>query len=101
MSSCYTYNLVEYVEDIKSLGMTAIRVSPHYKHTGQIVDVYKRRIDGTISGDEGLIELKSTSPQGFCNGYYTGGAGKDYISLEDFKANNLTKGSPESKEVII
>lgn len=99
--SAYTYNLVEYVEDIKSLGMTALRISPHYKHTGQIVDVYKRRIDGKISGEEGLEELKPTSPQGFCNGYYTGGAGKDYISLEDFKSNNFTKGSPESKEVII
>lgn len=99
--SAYTYNLVEYVEDIKSLGMTAVRISPHYKHTGKIVDVYKRRIDGKISGGEGLEELKYTSPQGFCNGYYAGGAGKDYITLEDFKANNFTKGSPESKEVII
>ncbi len=99
--SAYTYNLVEYVEDIKSLGMTAIRISPHYKHTGQIVDVYKRRIDGKISGGEGLEELKPTSPQGFCNGYYAGGAGKDYISLEDFKADNFTKGEIENKEIIV
>jgi len=80
--SAFTYNLVEYVEDIKEAGINAIRISPHYEHTAKIVDVYRKRIDGKLTGEEGMALLKDTSPQGFCNGYYLGSAGKDYIGLK-------------------
>lgn len=99
--SAFTYSLVEFVEDIKQIGINALRISPHYQHTGKIVDVYRRRIDGKIDGAEGVAELKDTSPQGFCNGYYVGGAGKDYITAEDYKNNNFQRSSLESKEVIM
>jgi len=80
--SALTYTLVELIEDLKAIGVNAIRISPQYQHTKKIVDVFRKRIDGIIGPDEGMAMLKETSPQGFCNGWYWGKAGKEHLSSE-------------------
>ncbi|MBI5875977.1 MAG: U32 family peptidase [Deltaproteobacteria bacterium] len=77
--SALTYTLVEVIEDLQTIGVHALRISPQYRHTKKIVDVFKKRLDGTIGPEEGLAMLKETSPQGFCNGWYFGKAGKEYM----------------------
>lgn len=76
--SALTYTLVEVIEDLQSIGVHALRISPQYQHTKKIVDVFKKRLDGIIGPEEGLAMLQETSPQGFCNGWYFGMAGKEY-----------------------
>ena len=87
--SALTYTLVEVIEDLQAIGVKAIRISPQYKYTKQIVDIFRKRIDGIIGHEEGLAMLKETSPQGspikafedkFCNGWYFGKAGKEYLA---------------------
>ena len=78
--SALTYTLVEVIEDLQAIGVNAIRISPQYQHTKKIVDVFRKRIDGIIGPDEGMAMLKETSPQGFCNGWYFGKAGKEYVA---------------------
>jgi len=78
--SALTYTLVELIEDLKAIGIKALRISPQYQHTKKIVDVFKKRIEGIIGPDEGLAMLKETSSQGFCNGWYYGKAGKEYVA---------------------
>ncbi|MBI5328889.1 MAG: U32 family peptidase [Deltaproteobacteria bacterium] len=78
--SALTYTLVEPIEDLKAIGIKALRISPQYQHTKRIVDVFRKRIDGIIGHDEGLAMLKQTSPLGFCNGWYWGRAGKEYLA---------------------
>ncbi|MEK7841690.1 MAG: U32 family peptidase, partial [Deltaproteobacteria bacterium] len=68
--SALTYTLIEVIEDLKTVGVKAIRISPQYQQTRSIVDVFRKRIDGIIGPDEGLEMLKETSPFGFCNGWY-------------------------------
>ena len=80
--SALTYTLVEVIEDLKTIGVKAIRISPQYQHTKRIVDVFKKRIEGIVGPDEGLEMLKETSPLGFCNGWYFGKAGKEYEKSE-------------------
>lgn len=80
--SALTYTLVEVVEDLKTIGVNALRISPQYQHTRHIVDVFRKRMDGIIGPEEGLTALKETSPQGFCNGWYWGKAGKEYVSVK-------------------
>ena len=77
--SALIYTLIEVIEDLKAIGVNAIRISPQYQHTKKIVDVFKKRLDGIIGPDEGLAMLRETSPQGFCNGWYWGKAGKEYM----------------------
>lgn len=77
--SADTYTLVEQVEDLRSIGVKALRVSPQSKGTALVADVFRRRIDGAIGPEEGLAELAATAER-FCNGWYMGGAGKDYIT---------------------
>ncbi|MBI5047804.1 MAG: U32 family peptidase [Deltaproteobacteria bacterium] len=78
--SAQTYTLVEVIEDLQAIGVNAIRISPQYQHTKKIVDVFRKRLDGMIGPDEGLALLKDTSPLGFCNGWYWGKAGKEYLA---------------------
>lgn len=77
--SALTYTLIELIEDLKAIGVKTIRISPQIKHTKYIVDVFRKRLDGTIGHDDAIELLKITSPQGFCNGWYFGKAGKEYI----------------------
>ena len=78
--SALTYTLVESIEDLKAIRVNAIRISPQYKYTKQIVDIFRKRIEGIIGPDESLSMLKETSPLGFCNGWYYGKAGKEYVA---------------------
>ncbi len=85
--SARTYTLVEFVEDLKEIGVKAIRVSPQHKGTGKAVDVFRRRLNGVLSPEDGLKELTEVNAApGFCNGWYMGGAGKDYVGLAAAKA---------------
>ena len=78
--SASTYTLIESVEDLKDIGVKAIRVSPQYRGTGKVVELFRKRIKGELEAAEGLDEIKGLTPGGLCNGWYMGGAGKDYIS---------------------
>lgn len=78
--SARTYTLVEFIEDLKEIGVKAIRISPQYQYTKQIVDVFRKRLEGIIGPEQGLELLKETNPLGFCNGWYLGKAGKGYVS---------------------
>lgn len=77
--SALTYTLVEVIEDLKATGVKAMRISPQYRHTKKIVDIFRNRLDNVIGPDEGLALLRETSQQGFCNGWYFGKAGKEYV----------------------
>jgi collagenase-like PrtC family protease len=77
--SAQTYTLMEFVEDLREIGVAALRISPQYKDTARVVDVWRRRLDGGVGGEEGLRELAESSPLGFCNGWYLGKAGKESI----------------------
>ena len=79
--SADTYTLVELVEDLRAIGVGALRISPQFKGTAKVADVFRRRIDGLIGPEEGLGVL-AASGERFCNGWYMGGAGKDYIGRQ-------------------
>ncbi|MBI5893227.1 MAG: U32 family peptidase [Deltaproteobacteria bacterium] len=87
--SANTYTLLEFVEDLNCIGVSALRISPQWQGTKEVVDVFKKRIDGEISGEQGMTMLKQTSQTGspikafgdkFCNGWYLGKAGKEYVA---------------------
>ena len=78
--SADTYTLIEFVDSLREAGAGALRRSPQYRHTGKIVEVFRARMNGAIDNKEALAELKAVTEGGFSNGWYLGGAGKDYLS---------------------
>lgn len=76
--SADVYTLVESVEDLNEIGVRALRVSPQKEGTKTITEVFRQRIEGRLGPDEGLAELKTLGGR-FCNGWYSGSAGKDYM----------------------
>lgn len=77
--SANTYTLVEAVEDLKETGAGAIRISPQHRNTGKVIEVFRKRMRGEMGPGEGLARLKELCTGGFSNGWYCGGAGKDYL----------------------
>jgi collagenase-like PrtC family protease len=78
--SADVYTLVDRIDELREMGVRAVRISPHHEHTGRIVEIFRKRIDGKISADEALSELKALHNGRLCNGWYSGRAGKDFLS---------------------
>jgi collagenase-like PrtC family protease len=77
--SAGTYTLVEFIEDLKGTPIKALRISPQYKETASVVDIFQRCLKGSIDGAAALEVLKGICPGPLSNGWFMGGAGKDYI----------------------
>lgn len=80
--SADTYTLIEFVDSLREAGAGALRISPQHSGTGRVVEVFRARMNGTMDSSEALAELKAVTAGGFSNGWYLGGAGKDYIERE-------------------
>lgn len=78
--SADTYTLVDKVEELGEAGVAALRISPHPEDTAEVVSIFKKRIDGTLSPEDGLAEIRRLVPHGLCNGWYSGAAGKNFIN---------------------
>lgn len=79
--SAGTYTLIEEIDDLRAMGVNALRVSPQYRNTRQVVDLFRQRMNGKLGPGEALAGLKAVTGESFCNGWYRGGAGKDYLTL--------------------
>ncbi|MEK6726152.1 MAG: U32 family peptidase [Deltaproteobacteria bacterium] len=73
--SALTMNLIDYLDELRDIGITKARISPQYGVTGDVVKVFKERLDGRISVGEANNRLKALEKTGFCNGWYHGKAG--------------------------
>jgi len=76
-ADCHT--LVEETDDLRQTGVGALRVSPQYSGTAEVVEIFRARMDGRLGAAEGAALLKEMSGNALCNGWYHGGAGKDMI----------------------
>ncbi len=77
--SADTYSLVDRVEELRAMGLNALRVSPHPEHTGAIIELFKRRIDGLVTPGEGVKAIKELTAGKLCNGWFDGAAGKEFL----------------------
>ncbi|MBF0369270.1 MAG: U32 family peptidase [Magnetococcales bacterium] len=74
------YNLVDQVDVMRETGVDIVRLSPQSKHMAELVGVWRDRIDGRVDGEEALARMMPfNDDKGFCNGYFYGKAGLDFI----------------------
>ena len=74
-----TYSLIEYIDELRGMKVGAIRISPQSVSTGEIVKIFRERVDGVIDKAEALSEVRRVTGDGLCNGWFRGRAGKDYL----------------------
>lgn len=77
--SADVYTLVEFIDELKTTGVTALRISPQYKGTAQAAEIFRARLDGKLDAAQALTRLRTATNGALCNGWYQGGAGKDMI----------------------
>ena len=85
--SARTYSLIEFTDDLAAKGVAAIRISPQSVGTAEVVETFRARMAGDISGEEAVERLLALSHKvagsgGLCNGWWLGRAGKEYVGAE-------------------
>ena len=68
--SAQTYSLLDQIEQLKNMGIEALRISPQPVHTLAVVDAFKAALDGAAA-----TASPDWAPAGYANGYWFGQAG--------------------------
>nr|CRH06707.1 putative peptidase U32 [Candidatus Magnetococcus massalia] len=81
------FNVVDQLPAMAEQGVDIARLSPQSKNMVEVVQVWRDAADGKLSGEEAkakLVELNNG--QQFCNGYFHGRAGLDFIDTAMIQA---------------
>ncbi len=70
--SAQTHSLLSELEDIKSLGVDLVRISPQSRHTMKIIQAFHQVLNGERIDSNSLDKLMPVGP---CDGYWHGVAG--------------------------
>jgi len=81
--SAKTHNLIAETDELLRLGVDVLRISPQSRHTEEIIDLFHRRLAGTLSATDAEQRLQELVPAGTCNGYWHGTAGMDARTLQE------------------
>ncbi|MEQ1756182.1 MAG: U32 family peptidase [Micropepsaceae bacterium] len=73
----YEYlNLVREALDLRAMGVSRFRLSPHTCDMVQVASIFRRALDRTITVNEAAADLTALDlPAPFCNGFYYGREG--------------------------
>jgi collagenase-like PrtC family protease len=87
--SARAFSLIQEVEDLKAKGVGLLRISPELEGTEKVMEIFRRRMDGSMGLEEGLEAIKSLAGGEIANGWYYARAGKDYILKETLERTFL------------
>jgi len=73
--SALTLNLLGEMDDIRTLGVDVLRISPQPDNTAEIVAAFGDCLVGRSGAAEAAASLQVFMPTGPCSGYWHGGAG--------------------------
>ena len=75
LQSAQAYNLIMHTDELKTLGVDVLRITPQSRNTEQIIDIFRAALDGTMDKDTCQSQLAKLNPVGDCEGYWYGEAG--------------------------
>ncbi len=78
--SAQTCNLLAELDRMETMGVDVVRLSPQFRHTSRIADIFHRCISGELSLVEGNEQLSRLAPVGTCDGYWHGEAGMKSVT---------------------
>lgn len=73
--SAQTYNLVGELEDMRSLGVDILRISPQSTHMPEIIELFTGALSGAVPAHQAAHQLDALTPSGPCMGYWFGEPG--------------------------
>jgi collagenase-like PrtC family protease len=75
--SARVYNLVDELEDMRSLGVDVVRLSPQSAHMADVIALFDAVRHGALAGGEALQRMQPLMPDQPCNGYWHGRPGME------------------------
>lgn len=79
--SSRVYNLAAELEGMEQLGVDVVRVSPQPFHTEKILALFRRRLDGSLTGPEAGQQMARLMPDEACDGYWHGQPGIEQVGI--------------------
>ena len=73
--SAQTYTLLHELDDMRSLGIDLLRISPQSRHTPEVVQAFADVLGAKRDLEDAQRELSRYMPAGACDGYWRGDAG--------------------------
>ena len=67
--------LLPHLAEMERMGVDAVRISPQWQHTAEVVQAFRRVIAGEQAADAALSELTPCAPGTLVDGYWRGLAG--------------------------
>lgn len=75
--SAKVYNLLAEIEHMSGL-VDVLRISPQPRHSGEIVTIFRNKLDAAIGNKQALADIEPFLPEAPCDGYWHGRAGIEY-----------------------
>ncbi len=77
--SARVYNLLQELEDLRTLGVDVLRISPQSSHMVRICELFHGVIHGRLPASAANAELITLMPEKACNGYWYGKPGLEMV----------------------
>jgi collagenase-like PrtC family protease len=78
--SSKVYDLIGEVDDLRTLGVDVLRISPQSRHTPELLGVFRARLDGTLDAAAARSQMAGLGLAEPCNGFWYGKPGLDQIA---------------------
>jgi collagenase-like PrtC family protease len=79
--SSKVYNLIGEVDDLRELGVDALRISPQSQHTAELIAAFRARLDGALDVPAARSRMAALEVAAPCNGFWYGKPGLDQIAV--------------------
>lgn len=70
-----TYSLVNEIRELRALRVDVLRLAPQPQGMFEIIDIFRRAVDGILDLSEAVGDLAPYQAAGFCDGYWHGAPG--------------------------
>ena len=75
--SARVYNLIDEVEQMITMGVSQLRISPQSLQTAEVVSMFRAKALGSVIEPEAATTMAPWAPEIACNGYWHGRPGMD------------------------
>jgi len=83
--SAHTFNVLSELDELRSLGVDILRISPQSEHTLEIIEAFHSCMQGKENAEEAAARLNEKMPIGPCDGYWHGKPGISDSLLDNYK----------------
>lgn len=78
--SARVYNLADAMDEMRTLGVDVLRLSPQAAQMQEVIDVFDAARTRTLAPQEALVRLQPLMPDRSCNGYWYGRPGMEQVT---------------------